>query len=407
MPADAWTDEFLTAQRQIGDAVADNAIAVMFRDREMREVNAFMGQLVGDNEIPAGVNEHLRTFLEETAALPPWADVEKMREAERLFNIYGGVCLAALVCASLPECYTMRTGVRILDLTNQLGVHTNRRLHETAAMVLAVMGPYGLESRGRGVRQTQKVRLIHAAIRYRILSSLGTPGVTRAAGDEIPSLLVGAVRSVNDVVERHGFDWQIARDGFPINQEDLAFTLLTFGHVIPKGMRTLGVKLSAGEYDAFLHCWNVVGYVLGVNEALMAHTEAEADVLFARIKARQAGASPAGARLTNSLLTVVEVDLLRVSLLRPAAPILTRMLVGDATASMLGLDTRHARVVTVAHRLVATGMRALQMLLAPLAQPSQPLAPLAARLGHRVIDWLCATTDDGRVRQVAIPPGWR
>ena len=104
-------------------------------------------RLVRDDEIPADYPRKSERFCEQTSALPKWACVEKMRVAERLFNIYGGVCLTALVCASLPECYTMRIGVRILDLTSQLGVHTNRRLHQTAAMVLAVMGPDGLESR--------------------------------------------------------------------------------------------------------------------------------------------------------------------------------------------------------------------------------------------------------------------
>jgi hypothetical protein len=407
MPSNLWTDEFLTAQRQAGDPLADEVIKSIFEHREVRELNRFMSRLVRDDEIPDDIPLEVRAFLEQTGPLPPWANLQKMRAAERLFNIHGGVCLAALVCASLPECYTMRIGVRILDLTSQLGVHTNRRLHQTAAMVLAVMGPYGLEPRGRGIRQTQKVRLIHAAIRYRVLSGLNTPGFAPAAAGEVPLLIKGATQSVNDVIDRHGFDWQIPRDGYPINQEDMAFTLLTFGHVIPMGMRRLGVKLSDEDYEAFLHCWNVVGFVLGVKEELLAHSEREAEELFERIKARQAGPSPAGARLTDSLLKVVEVDLLRYRLLRPLAPILTRTLVGDETAATLGLDTRHAGVVHIIHRILATLVRTFQILISPFAQTFQPLAPLSARLGHRVVEWLCRVTDDGRVREVAIPPGWR
>jgi hypothetical protein len=187
----------------------------------------------------------------------------------------------------------------------------------------------------------------------------------------------------------------------------MAFTLLTFGHVIPRGLRTCGVKLSSAEYQAFLHCWNVVGFVLGVKEELMARTEADAIELFARIKARQAGPSAAGARLTDRLLRVVETDLLKFRLLRPAAPILTRMLVGDATARMLGLDVRHPRLVLAVHRVTAVCLRTLQILLSPLSQPFQPVPPLTARLGRKLVDRLCLMTDDGRSRQVAIPPGWR
>ena len=105
-------------------------------------------------------------------------------------------------------------------------------------------------------------------------------------------MIKDAVQSVNDVIAAKGFDWQVARDGMPINQEDLAFTLLTFGHVIPQAMRALGIKLSNDEDQAFLHCWNVSGFLLGVDETLMAHTLADAEELFARIKGRQAGRAP-------------------------------------------------------------------------------------------------------------------
>jgi hypothetical protein len=402
-----WTDDFLTRYRQIGDPTGDDVIRTIFARQDIRALDGFMRQLVANDAIPPNLPPEIQAFLEATSVLPPWADIARIRAAAQLFNIYGLVSLASLVCASLPECYTMRIGVRILDLTNQLGGHTNRRLHQTAAMVLAVMGPHGLEPDGYGLRQTQKVRLIHAAIRYRILSALGAEGVPAIAAAEVPVLIDGAVRSVNDVIAKRTFDWQLARDGWPINQEDLAFTLLTFGHVIPQAMRTFGVKLTNAEYEAFLHAWNVTGYILGVDEALMAHTLDEAEDLFARIKARQAGPSAAAARLTDSLLQVVEKDILRVPILRPLGPVLVRMLVGNPTAAMLGLDVRHGALVSTFHRIVAITLRSIQMAISPLAQVFQPMAPLSAKLGKRVVDHLCSVTDDGKVRQVEIPAGWR
>ena len=402
-----WTDDFLTRQRQVGDPKGDEAIRTIFARQDIRALDGFMAQLVANDEIPSNLPTEIRAFLEATSMLPRWADVERIRAAAQLFNIYGLVSLASLVCASLPECYTMRIGVRILALTNQLGGHTNRRLHQTAAMVLAVMGRHGLEPDGSGLRQAQKVRLIHAAIRYRILSAVGADGVPASAATEVPVLIGGAVRSVNDVLAKGAFDWQIARDGWPINQEDLAFTLLTFGHVIPQAMRRFGVKLTNDEYDAFLHAWNVTGFVLGVDEALMAHTVEEAEDLFARIKKRQAGPSAAGARLTDSLLRVVEKDILRLRILRPLGPVLVRMLVGNPTAAILGLDVRHGALLSAFHRIVAGALRAVQMVTSPMAQVFQPMAPLSAKLGQRVVQHLCSATDDGKIRHVEIPPGWR
>lgn len=406
MPQPDWTDEFLTAQRAVGDPVADAVVRRVFERQDRAALNAFMGRLVSDREIPADLPPEIREYLEATSALPAWADVAKMREAERLFNVFGLVSLISLVCASLPECYTMRTGVRILALTGQLGAHANRRLHQTASMVLAVMARHGLEADGMGVRQAQKVRLIHAVIRYRILGALGADGVPRSAGEQVPVVVDGAFRSVADVIHHHGFDWTIARDGVPICQEDLAFTLLTFGYVIPRGMRTLGVPLSDAECDAFIHAWNVTGAFMGVDESLMAHSYADAAVLFDRIKARQAGPSEAGTQLLDSLLRVVEEDLLHYRILYPLAPILVRILVGTPTARSLGLDARHGVLVTLVHRVIVGVVGAVSRLLGGLWWRLHPLQKFSAWLGSRLITALNKATYHGRQAPVAIPEGW-
>jgi ER-bound oxygenase mpaB/B'/Rubber oxygenase, catalytic domain len=403
----AWTDAILDASRKVGDPIGDAAIREIFERKESHALNAFMGQMVANDEMPDNMPDGIERFLRETSQLPHWACPKRIREAERLFNIYGLVSMIALVCASLPQCYTMRTGVRILDLTGQLGEHTNRRLHQTAVMVLAVMGRQGLQDNGRGIRQAQKVRLIHAAIRYRILGAIGGAGVPASAGAQIPAVVPGAVRSVNDVIGQHRFDWRIERDGYPINQEDLAFTLLTFGLVIPRGMRTLGVDISDDEFTSFLHAWNVVGFVMGVDEALMGHTPEEAAVLFERIKARQAGPSPAGSRLTDALLGVMERDVLRFRPIRPLAPILLRILVGDETAAVLGLNTRHGWVVRLCHRAIACVFRGMNAVATRLFARARPLKFVSARLGRRFVDLLVEVTYGKKGVQLEIPPGWR
>ena len=68
------------------------------------------------------------------------------------------------------------------------------------------------------------------------------------------------------------------------------------------------------------------------------------------------------------------------------------MLVGDQTAAMLGLNVRHRALVSALHRLLATALRAVQIVISPFAQPFQPMPPLAARLGLRVVDYLCLET---------------
>ncbi|MBK5297358.1 MAG: DUF2236 domain-containing protein [Vicinamibacteria bacterium] len=402
-----WTGEFLKGRRRLGDTAGDAAMHAIFEHQDVQALNALMGRLVANDELPEDLPDEIRAFLKDTSALPPWADLGRVREAERLFNLHGLVSLVSLVCASLPECYTMQTGVRILDLTGQLGEHTNRRLHQTAVMVLAVMGRHGLQPDGRGIRQAQKVRLIHSAIRYRILGAIGALGVPASAGKGVPVLIPGAARSVTDVIATRQFDWQIGRDGYPINQEDLAYTLLTFGFVIPRGMVTLGIELTDDEFTSFLHAWNVVGYIMGVSEDLMAHTPADAARLFAQIKTQEGGASPAGARLTDALLGVVERDVLRIRLIRPLAPVLLRILVGDDTAKMLGLSVRHAWLVRLFHQALAGIFRQVNAIMRRLWSGSKPLTSLSAWLGRRLVNLLCEVTYANKGVQLEIPEGWR
>jgi len=140
----------------------------------------------------------------------------------------------------------------------------------------------------------------------------------------------------------------------------------------PERTREMGRKARAFIQETYSPERQYAG-IMGVDERLMAHTEADAIDLFARIQARQAGASPDGAHLTNSLLQLVEEKLLTGPFLRPLAPILVRMLNGDQTAAMLGLDVRHHAVVVLLHRVIAMVLRAVPVLIRRRERPVLPL----------------------------------
>ena len=131
---------------------------------------------------------------------------------------------------------------------------------------------------GRGFLTATKVRYLHASMRYRALGDPAAP---------------------HDVKE----------NGQPINQEDLAYVLLTFGYVVPLGVEKLGGILSRKEKEAFLHCWKVIGYVMGVDEDLLTDDLDKAKELYEKIKNRQRAPSTNGVKLTNALCTMIK-DLL-------------------------------------------------------------------------------------------------
>ncbi len=329
-----WDPKWLQTLRDEGDPVADTAVLDVYARGDIAAVNAMLDTLVHNDGLPVGaLPAEVQEYLVRSAGLPPWMDPAKVRVGEELFMQHGVLALAALLCAALPACYTLGYGVQVLALTQGLSQHTTRRLFETAQMVVEVMAPGGLEPHGQGVIYARKVRLMHAAMRHLILA---TPPVELEPEPPAEKLRMGEVllRTV----------WRRADWGVPINQEDQAFTLLTFSHVILEGLATLGVPLTGAQRDAYIHCWSVVGYVMGVREDLLARTAAEAKELYEAILAHQSGSSDAGRALARALIGAVGEELQVPWVMdkargqRVAAHLIHRLL-GDRPAQLLGIDS--------------------------------------------------------------------
>ena len=176
-----------------------------------------------------------------------------------------------LACYSLPAAYAARKGVQVLYRTGFLAQRTNLRLFQTSQMVIDVMSPGGLGPTGMGRVTAVKVRLIHAAIRRLLLSDTKNPWPD---------------------------EW-----GVPLNQEDLAGTLMTFTHLIRDGLDKLGVGIWPPGY---LNAWQAVGRMMGIVEDLIPKTPDEASELCAIIQRRQVDPSPEGRALTTALLEMMQ-----------------------------------------------------------------------------------------------------
>jgi hypothetical protein len=201
----------------------------------------------------------------------------------------------------------------LLAFTKFLPLDPARRIRETAQMIMNVMCPGGLIADGRvgiGVHATQKVRVMHAVIRYMVEHDSSTP-----ANPTDPELR--------------------KRFGRPINQEDLAFTLLTFSYVAVRSFVKLGVRMTQADKDNYVHCWNVVGFLMGIREELLPADYAESEKLYVAIREHQAGASRAGQALTAALMNLLAGLMPEGTRHLPVS--LTRYLVGKETAAMLGL----------------------------------------------------------------------
>jgi hypothetical protein len=293
-----------------GDPHADEAVAAILGDaptdirlQRIKDLNAIIGAWhtnagvaawppPGEEPAP-DIREALQRFVSAAEPLPPWADRDRIARAEKMFTDYGALSVAMLFCASLPECYVVPDLAAVLHATGQLEDRTEHRIRTTGAMIFPVMMAGGLtDPKGSGISQILKVRLIHGMVRNLILrtrpeaavAALRSASVTEGAGLIPPLARVQPGDSMQHALHVHG--WHLQECGLPNNQEELAYTLLTFSYVFLRGMRRLGIGFTAAEEEDYLHAWNVAGHFLGIRRELMVDTMEQADALFARMQGR-------------------------------------------------------------------------------------------------------------------------
>ncbi len=301
-----------------------------------------------DSSLLADISEPLQSYLQHGQVLPEWAEQKKIERAEELFMEYGALSCTLLFCSSLPECYVIPDLSAVLHVAGQLEQHTEYRIRATAAMIFPVMLRGGLcQPEGSGVAQILKVRLIHATIRNLILRGspeeamlfLGDQRDLKGAG-VISPLTTTSSDSMHQALFELG--WKIGEDGLPCNQEELAYTLLTFGYIFLRSMRTLGLGLSHADEEAYLHTWNVVGHILGIRRELMADTMNTAETLFAQMQKR-GRANPylpdSRPALGAALMKTME-DVIPFRILKPFPVLLTRYLCGPTNADDIGVSDR-------------------------------------------------------------------
>jgi hypothetical protein len=321
-------------------------------------------------DVPDQVARPLEAFVQAGMDLPPWADTAKIARAEALFFDYGMLSCTLLFCSSLPECYVIPDLAAVLHVAGQLEEHTEYRIRSTAAMIFPVMMRGGMTTAdGSGRAQILKVRLIHATIRYLILrGSMAEADLTGMVAPLHVAETLVAAPGMHQALFAHG--WNTAADGLPCNQDELAYTLLTFGYVFLRSLRKLGLGLAPADEDAYLHAWNVLGHVLGIERALMPDSMAQAATMFAALQARgrrEPWLPDPRPALGGDLMKTMQA-FIPLRLLRPFPVLLTRYLCGAATARDIGIDQRVnlvSRLLFVGAMVITRGIDALVRLAVP------------------------------------------
>ncbi len=263
----APSDEVLDAFRSQGDRLIDPLVAELAHG----DLSELLGLLFRSDQITTSDPRLQQLLLALTPV--PLEEPELVRAGQQLFQLYAPEVLLVLGCYGLPAAYAAANGAQVIYRSRRLKDDGQRRLCETAQMLLNVMQPGGLEPNGIGERSARKVRLMHALVR----------GHVRALERPAP--------------------WAPAF-GEPINQEDLAGTLLTFSALTLHGLRKIGVQLLPQEEAGYLAVWRHVGLLLGIDRRLLPRNSAHAQSLANSIGRRQFRASPEGSVLMQELISV-------------------------------------------------------------------------------------------------------
>jgi hypothetical protein len=370
-----WSHEFLDSMRQVMDPETDRLAEIIFTRYAGGGPHALARAtaLLEDWEapIPAELPAEVRDFFARPVDYPAFVDPRQVAVAEDLFQAYGPISTVTLLLTAVPHFFTNAAGARSFYLARIFSPESLRnRMLEISQFIVNMTERGGLAQmwlserqqatlgcpfpivKGRGVITVQKLRLIHSNIR--IMLRMAPPESAR------------------------GWNTQVL--GAPINQEDLAQSVLCFCFCTIDGLAKLGLAQTAEEEAATFTAWRVVGHLLGMREELQPATVAEGRALLALLMQRHLRKTHEGVVMTSEMLGITRKLLPWGLRSIPAA--LMRYLVGEQVADALDVPNPRA---------VSWLLKATQ----PIWHERRVFAMLARATSPTIVRWLC-TREAGR-----------
>ncbi|GAA5056512.1 oxygenase MpaB family protein [Nocardia callitridis] len=181
----------------------------------------------------------LREFFEYIEAVPDWVDWDVVRHAELVFSVGGRDGLYVARDMSFLGGYLASGFNKTLLRTGALEKGPAKRFAETTQWAMDVTATGGMRPLGSGYRSTVHVRMIHSMVR----------------------------RHVSAMPDWRGDEW-----GLPINQTDMAATLVGALIAPMVGVMGMGKFVSPRDAEAAAHLTRYVGWVMGVEERFLPNT---------------------------------------------------------------------------------------------------------------------------------------
>jgi hypothetical protein len=290
------TTSELLALRTHADPLADDALRALKRAPRPGENVLSRVEEGARDGVPA-----LQRFLDETRALPSWADPRAYEAGRRAMTRHAPATFLVLLCGSLIESFAIAEGAAVLVRSGRLLKDAHARVHETASLVRDMLIPGGEQPGARAHTALLRVRLLHAAVRRFVGRGMDT-----------------------------------GRLGVAVNQMDMAHTLLMFSLVGRRGVEELGAHLSDEERASWAALWRLGGHLIGVEPAVLPASLADEEHLYALVRAHYAPDDGSRALARSVLAAISRIP--PFYLPDTALHVISRRLLGDELADRFQLQ---------------------------------------------------------------------
>jgi len=223
----------------VGDEPMDRLVEWMFAEGIDRTRPMFDRALAHGIDSVPDAPEPLRAFFVRIEAVPDWVDADLLRRGQRALRAGGADGMYVARDVSLLGGYQFSGFNKTLLRTGALEKGSNTRFAETNQWALDVIADGELIPHGVGYRSTIRVRLIHAIVRRHVSAMT---------------------------------DWRADEWGLPINQTDMAATLVGALIAPPLGAMGMGLLTAPADLDAIAHVTRYVGWLIGVEDEWLPHS---------------------------------------------------------------------------------------------------------------------------------------
>ena len=241
----------LEPHRQIGDEALDEILETLHREgNPLGPADDFLflakASVKKFQQTPGRCKESdikMSNFISQYENIPSWVDMNQIERGQNVFLAYAGSMGITLFYKSLVAGFSIPKIAAVIRSTGYLAPpskpeQVQQRLLDTGQLISACVG-HGIDALlpgGDGWRTAIHVRVLHAKVRRAILRKQGKR------------------------------KWDLEKYGIPINQEDMAGTLLAFSLNPLLGTEFItGASLPMQEKLDYLALWRYIGWLLGVD----------------------------------------------------------------------------------------------------------------------------------------------